>query len=258
MRTPNAFEIQSLLAHVYDPVEAHEYYLRTRKLKGRKGAAKTANSKFVKKLAYVKEGGDPKVAAQLVKWAQSKSDTEIKKKIDEIKKKYGDKDATMAFTLGQLLKNREQIRSTKTTVKPKAGAKVQSAKTKTAQRRVLKAQIQNMEDKLKKLEAVIQKKLHEESSEDRKGKAKKERAAKEATKPDTAAEKAEIARDNKKYREKNQQKLKSGAKKDDGESTSSSSTSSKKPSQASVSDLKSLATKVRGQIAIAKQKLAAL
>lgn len=257
MRTPTEFELQRLLKHAYDPVKAHEYYLRTRKLKGRKkGSSKTANSKLVKGLAYVQEGGDRKVAAQLVKWAQGKSDDEIKKKITEIKKKYGNRDATMSFTLGQILQNRERIRAGKASVKRKPGP---IASTKTAQRKVLKAQIQNMENKLAKLEDLIRKKARDEASDDRKSKAKKERAAKEADKPKTAAEKAEIARENKKYREKNQQKLKTAAKKDSSKSSDNSSSKTKSAgADASVSDLKTLASKVRGQIAVAKQKLAAL
>lgn len=259
MRTPTEFEIQRLLAHAYDPVKAHEYYLRTRKLKGRnKGLDKTAKSKLVKKSAYVQEGGNPKVAAQVVKWAQGKSDAEVKKKINEVKKKYGNKDATMAITLGQVLKNRDSIRSKKSTSGGKT--KTTGSKTKTAQRRVLKAQINNMEKKLVKLEALIKTKMQEEASEDRKGKAKKERAAKEADKPKSAAEKAEAARENEKYRDKNQQKLKTDAKKNDSKSGGSSSSSSDKraTSGKSVSDLKSLASKVRGQLAVAKQILAAL
>ena len=259
MRTPTDFEIQRLLAHAYDPVKAHEYYIKNRKLKGRKaGLQKTANSRLVKSLAYVQEGGDSKVAAQLVKWAQGKSDEEIKKKIVEIKKKYGNRDATMSFSLNQILKNRERIRSNKGSSTAKA--KTLGSKTKTEQKKKLKVQIQGMENKLKKLEALIQKKIHEEALDNRKAKAKKERAAKEADKPKTAAEKAQIARDNEKYRAKNQQALKTADKQSSKKSSESSSPNKSQTTGSTVtaSDLKSLASKVRGQIAVAKQKLAAL
>lgn len=200
MRVPNEFEIQNLMKHAYDPVKAREYYLRTRKLKGRKKAAAKPQTNMI-------------------------------------------------------LKSRQPIRSN-------SGPKKPSGATKTAQRKALKAQIQNMERKLKKLEDLIRDREREEASEDRKSKAKKERAAKEADKPKTAAEKAEVARENKKYREKNEQKLKTDAKrrdsKESGGSGGSSSDSKSEGEKASVSDLKAVATKVRGQLAVAKRKLAAL
>lgn len=194
MKTPTEFQI-SQLAHVYDPVKAHQYYLKTRKLKGRKPG----------------KGDDPK---------------------------------SPGFS------NSLKVGATK--AKRSHDAKIR-------QRKELAAAIRNLEDKLKKLEALIRKKQHEESADNREAKAKKERAAKEKDKPKTAAEKAEIARENKKYREKNQQKLKSDAKRRDS-SGGGSSSKTKKDSESgpSVSDLKALATRVRGQIAVAKQKLAAL
>lgn len=140
---------------------------------------------------------------------------------------------------------------------PRTGkTKQQIAKdARTKQRKELAVQIQGMEQRLNKLEALIQKRQREEASEDRKGKAKKERAKKDADKPKSAAEKAKSARENKKYRDKNQQKLNSAAKKSGGKADASSE---KPKSKHSVSDLKALATKVKGQIAVAKQKLAAL
>jgi hypothetical protein len=125
------------------------------------------------------------------------------------------------------------------------------------QRTELAAAIKGLQDRLNKLEALIKKREHEESSQDRKSKAKKERSAKERDKPKTAAEKAEAARENEKYRDKHKQELKTKAKKD-GKSGGSSKSKKDSGSKHSVSELKSLATKVKGQIAIAKQKLAAL
>jgi hypothetical protein len=128
---------------------------------------------------------------------------------------------------------------------------------KAKQRKALSAGIQSLSKKLQRLEARILEMEAEESSENRKGKAKKERAAKEAAKPKTVAEKAEAARESEKYRDKNQQKLKSDAKdaKSGGGSTKDTKSKSK---SASLSDLKARRTKVKGQIAVAKQKLAAL
>jgi hypothetical protein len=193
MRTPSEFQLEQLM-HAYDAAKAREYYLRTRKLKGRK-----------------KGSDNLMVGKKIVSGPQ----------------------------MGQ-----------KKMIKPKRSS--------TKQKKLLQEQIKNLEGKLVKLEKLIRTKMREEASEDRKGKAKKERAAKESDKPDTAAEKAENARENKKYREKNQQKLKSDSKKDDSGGGSSSKDSKKSSSGPSVSSLKSLATKVRGQISVAKQKLATL
>lgn len=127
---------------------------------------------------------------------------------------------------------------------------------KANQRKQLAAAIKGLQDRLNKLEALIKKREHEEKSTDRKSKAKKERAAKERDKPKSAAEKAKATRENEKYRDKHKQELKSKAKKHDGKSGGGKKGSSDK--KHSVSELKSLATKVKGQIAVAKQKLAAL
>jgi hypothetical protein len=184
MLAPTEFDL-SQLVHVYDPAKAHEYYLRTRKLKGRpKG-----------------QSVDPRTG-----------------------------------------KTREKI----------------SEDAKAKQRKELAARIQSLSKKLQRLEARIREMEHKEAREDRKSKAKKERAAKEREKPKTAAEKAEAAREAKKYRKKHQQQLKTKAKKASDKSGGGSSSGETKKSKASVSDLKALATKVRGQIAVAKQKLAAL
>jgi DNA repair exonuclease SbcCD ATPase subunit len=126
------------------------------------------------------------------------------------------------------------------------------------QKQELGAQISRLQDKLGKLETLIRKKEHAEASENRKAKAKQERAQKESDKPKTAAEKAEAARENKKYRDRNKQKLKQDQKDDSAKSGDKEKKDKKSGSGPSVSDLKTLATKVRGQISVAKQKLAAL
>ena len=184
LRTPTDLEREQLL-HAYDPQKAHEYYLRTRKLKGRNHGSGEQPEGFARANARRHE----------------------------------------------------------------------SAKAK--QKRELQARIQSLSEKLSKLETLIREKEHEAASEDRKSKAKKERAAKEKDKPKTAAEKAKAARENEKYRDKHKQELKTKAK----QASKSGGGSSKKTAvskSTSLTDLKALATKVKGQIAVAKQKLAAL
>lgn len=164
MRLPNG-EVIRHEGRVYDPAKAREYYLRTRKLKGRK---------------------------------KGSTDT--------------------------------------------PGLRTAAAVPTAQRKKELTKRVQDLETKLKELDALI---------------AKKEKAAKEAAKPDTAAEKSEKSRDAKKYRDKHKQEIKSKAKKaaDKAGSGGSSKTSTKGKS---LKDLKMLATKVRGQIQTAKAKLGSL
>lgn len=194
MKAPTDAQLEIVLQHEYDPVKAHEYYMRTRKLKGRRPGKGTVEPVGRTRSVAPRTG-----------------------------------------------RTREQIANS----------------AKARQRKELKAQIDAAEDRLKKLEALIKKRIAEEKSEDRKSKARKERAAKEAQKPDTAAEKAKKAREAEKYRDKHKQELKNKAKdaKSGGSSAKKGSGTKKKHT---VDELKTLAKKVRGQIAIAKQKLAAL
>lgn len=195
MRTPTDYELDQLKHAVYDPVRAHEYYERTKKLKGRqKGVARLPAA------SRRRSGQDPRLG-----------------------------------------KSQEQI----------------SRDAKTKQRKELATRIQSLENKLKILQTKIREMEAQEASENRKSKAKKERAAKEKDKPKTAAEKAEAARESKQYRKKHRQELESKAKKASDKAGGGSS-SDKKESEATLSDLKALATKVKGQIAVAKQKLAAI
>lgn len=134
--------------------------------------------------------------------------------------------------------------------------KIKLSAAKVKQRVELQARIQTLEKRLQELQDLIRKKEHEEASDDRKSKAKKERAAKDKDKPKTAAEKSKAARENEKYRDKHKQEIKS--KESSGKSGGESAKTKSKSSSETVSDLKALATKVKGQIAVAKQKLAAL
>lgn len=127
------------------------------------------------------------------------------------------------------------------------------------QRKELATSILKMVDRLHKLEALIKKREHEAKQKDHKSEAKKERAAKERDKPKTAAEKAKASRENEKYRDKHKSELKAKAKKRDGHGGDSKKGKDKEDSgKHSIHELKALATRVKGQIAVAKQKLLAL
>lgn len=198
MKTPTELELKHI-AGLYDPVKAHEYYERHKKLKGRRQAQADASAE--RAVARARRTSDPrhgKTKAQIHKDARAK------------------------------------------------------------QRMELTVQIQGMERRLNKLEALIKKREHSEASEDRKGKAKKERAAKESAKPKTAAEKAKAAREAKQNRDKHQQREKSRDKKDSGKSGGSSKKSDGKSKKHTVAELKVKVAEVKGKIQAAKQKLAAL
>lgn len=209
MKTPTEVELQDLLQHMraYDPVKAHEYYEKHKKLKGRKPGRGDTNGGIVSRAADM-------AIASIARGSRQDPRTG---------------------------KTKEQIHK--------------DARAK--QRKELKDQIEGMQQRLTKLEALLKKRSHEEASEDRKGKAKKERAAKEADKPDTAAEKAEKAREAKKDRAKHQQREKNRDKKDDGESDKKKS-GGKKSGKHTAAELKVKITEVKGKIQAAKQKLAAL
>jgi len=201
MKVPTQFELDQLshgvldaVRSAYDPVKAHEYYERHKKLKGRKPGQAVDTTTAV-------GSSDPRIGKHMPK------------------------------------------------IHSEARAK---------QRKELAERIQSLSKKLAKLEAAIRRMVHEEASEDRKGKAKKERAAKEKDKPKSAAEKAESARESKKYRSKHKQELKTKAKKDDEKSDGSSGKKHKQTKAEKIVQFKLTATRVRGQIAVAKQKLAAL
>lgn len=139
------------------------------------------------------------------------------------------------------------------------------------QKQELAHSIQVLEGKLHKLENLIYIREHEEAKINRKSQAKKERAAKEREKPKTVAEKAEtvrqLQRSKKKERvpkerdrpktivEKAEIVREVRMSKELAHGQRRAQSNSKKYS---VSELKSLAIKVRGQLAVANQKLAAL
>ena len=187
LRTPTEFELQHISLGAYDPVKAHDYYLRTRKLHPRKKGAQTQGS-------------------------------------------------------------------------PRSSQPPGSARAK--QKHELEARITGLQKKLSELEQLIQVKeaALKRSQGSAKATAKKERAAKSKNKPKTAAEKAKAARENAKYRDKHKQTLKTKAKQANkaGGGKSPKAAGANKARELPIANLKALATKVRGQLAVAKQKLAAL
>lgn len=196
MKPPTELELKHLMG-AYDPIKAHEYYVRTRKLKGRKpGQSTSPNTESGR--GNLQDPRTGKTRGEITKNARAKQKQELQERIGRLSK-----------MLGQL-------------------------------------------------EAKIKEREHAAAREDRKGKAKKERAAKDRDKPKTAAEKAKDAREAEKYRDKHKQELKSKAKKSDSKSGGGSKAKGKSETQKGIDDLKRIATKVKGQIAVAKQKLAAL
>lgn len=150
------------------------------------------------------------------------------------------------------LKGRKRGTATSSAQSPRAPQSIAKARQKVE----LQNSIRNLEAKLGKLEQLIREKEAVLRRDQAQAKVK---ARKQKDKPKTAAEKAKLARDNKKYRDKHKTELRVKAKQASGKSGGGSkAASSQKPSDMSIANLKSLATRVRGQIAVAKQKLAAL
>jgi hypothetical protein len=185
------------LAHLYDPVKAHEYYERTKKLKGRK------------------KGGAEAVKGILGRAGMSKA-TNLRKQ---------DAIATKKARIDQ--------------------------------------QIRDLSSRLSKLNEELKKRM----AEAKKSEVKEKRAAREAAKPDTAAEKREAAKSSKDWRAKNQQKVKNQAKERASKEKSSSggaggsSGKGSKPkagSSSSVEDLKASIGKVRTALAAAQARRRAL
>jgi hypothetical protein len=106
--------------------------------------------------------------------------------------------------------------------------------------------IHGMEGRLRKLDSLIAKRERQEDLIDRRVLARQERAAKEKHKLKSVAEQAAIDRENRRLRELAH-----------GFSRSQDTQDSSSPKH-SIDELKTLATRVRGEIALAKQKLAAL
>ena len=80
--------VEELLTHAYDPVKAHEYYLRTRKLKGRKPAAKQyykVGASQTTKKTVAKKAAPKKSSAQKRKELEAKA-KELQARLDALRK----------------------------------------------------------------------------------------------------------------------------------------------------------------------------
>jgi hypothetical protein len=255
MHTPTRLELQHWLEHEYDPSKAHEYYLRTRKLKGRKKKRQQTARAHRRQQARSRSRLTPSQKA----WVRRQ-------------------EAARKFQLG-MQKAAGQAKVEKQQAAEKARIeKKQAARLK--QHKVLTVKIQDLETKLKKLEDLIAQKEREEASQSRKALFIARTDAREAAKPPTVAEKREAARESAQYRDQNQQKVKAAAAR---ASTAAKGSSSSRPATSSVPNtrfalpsagsaptaapskktsdvakLKTLATKVKGELTVAKQKLAAL
>lgn len=137
----------------YDPKKAHEYYLRTRKLKGRK-----------------KGQVDPKVA-DLAKRLRGKTDEQIRKEAEN------SKDPAEKKLITTMLKNRQQIRST-------GGSKKVSPKVLEQQKKNAAARVASLRTQL----ADLNRQLKDAMAKQRKSKAKEKRGPTTAEKSKAARE----------------------------------------------------------------------
>jgi hypothetical protein len=202
MKQPTDFQL-SQLAHIYDPIKAHEYYMRKRHLKGRK------------------KGSAPPPPGQ----ANPPQGPKV------------------------LLPHR----------------KAKGSKTLKEQQKVkLKSHIDALQTRLVRLEKLIKQKEATLAKDQKlnKGKAKQNRKGK-AKGPQSAAQKAAHKQKNKQYQQTHKQQLKLKAQQrkaaGGGGGAKGTKTGTQKPdAKKSIAELKALATKVRGLIAVAQEKLAAL
>lgn len=112
----------------YDPAKARAYYLRTRKLKGRKKGAQDPNQvkyraaldAFLKKLPMAVEGANLKDVEKFVDTMRTKTDAELKAEAARIRKEKGNDDGAQVATINVLLANRTRVRSTKADAKKTA------------------------------------------------------------------------------------------------------------------------------------------
>lgn len=234
---------------VYDPKKAHEYYLRTRKLKGRqKGQAapppKQNSSKgkevenFLNKLPMSAAGFKTQEIASFVKEAVKKTDDEVKADIENLNKHLTVQNAAKAATLDVLLRNRS--------AKPAAEKPAKKAPPKKDPQ-ILKRQKQHAARRVASIRselADLNRKLKDAMAEARKSEAKKKRGP-------TRAEKTKAAKEAKKYRDKHKQKLANKRK-----GAASKSKASGKPKADTVTSLKNKIDETRGRLdkAIQAQK----
>lgn len=268
MRLPDGSTLMHDAVHAYDPVKAHEYYLKVRKLKGRKKAGpeipkpaatkkpvdaakkKVAWEKFLNGLPMAVEGADVATTNAFVQSMRGKTDAQLKSAAAKIKKERGDNDGAQVATINALIANRNRVRSAKvlakptpTSATPKAPAKPKlSPKERAEQRANAKKRISSLKNQLSELNDKLKERIAE--AKDAEAKAKR---------GPTAADKADAARDAKKYRDKNAQKIANKAKE-----ASSDSKSSPKTKKDTVESLRTQISEVKGRLTAANEKLQSL
>jgi len=259
-------------ARPYDPKKAHEYYIRTRELKGRKKgravepsprqSSKMPASKghefeaFFNNLPLVKEGGATiEEAMDLVKWAAKRTDEEITKAIQDTVAQQGNNDGGKVATLKTLM-NMRRAAKVQTGV-DKSSAVIRDKANKKPEAKKPEAKKTNPKVAAKELKAathrvsVIKQELADLNTRLKKAMAEARKSAAKEKRGPTASEKSKARREAKKYRDKNKQKLANKRKR------SSSKTSKKSGSQKdSVADLKKKISEVQGRLdaAVKKQK----
>lgn len=238
---------------VYDPKKAHEYYLRTRELKGRKkGQVKVPSTKksnsasskgqeianFLGKLPMAKAGANLQEVADLVKTVSKMSDEELKTAAAN------ESNPAKASTMNQLLLMRASARGA---FKGPQAADKTSAPAKKKDTPMLRRQKQHAAQRVASIRselADLNKKLKDAMAETRKSEAKAKRGP-------TKADKNKAAREAKKYRDKNKQKLANKRK-----TATSKSKASGKPKADTVTSLKNKIAETKGRLdkAIQAQK----
>jgi hypothetical protein len=107
----------------YDPVKAHEYYMRTRKLKPGKKGVKTPDAvkkeyvkhltTFLGALPMAKAGANVKDTVEFVKSMTKLSDKDMASQATKLARSANPADKAKADTITALLKNRTRVRAAK-------------------------------------------------------------------------------------------------------------------------------------------------
>lgn len=147
----------------YDPKKAHEYYVRTRKLKGRKKAAakvvaskipeaanrdksgrtakqRAAWEKFLGKLPMAVEGASVADTEKFVNSLRGKTDKELVAIAAKIQKTKGKQDGAQVATIDALIKNRNRVRKDVATSPSKLGAREAAPQRQKVDREVVSIQ----------------------------------------------------------------------------------------------------------------------
>lgn len=140
MQTPEAFIMSHADLRVYDPIKAHEYYLRTRKLKGRTKKSipvKVSNSDAVSPSFLHPK---PKAQGQLVSVIRQKeSEARIKARVAELKSKLDVLKAILNQLVKDATKNSTSVKTPKNSEATKSPSEKKDRKALTGAQKVEKA-----------------------------------------------------------------------------------------------------------------------